>query len=197
MSASPVELVEPLARALGMTAGLGTRSAVADGVYTGELAGPFCYGPGKVEAMTELARWEGYDLGQCYAYSDSASDLPMLARRRPPGGDQPRRQARTRIGPGRELADRRVQREDQGGGAPHHPGGGHRRASPPEVSPPACGGPGAEGPDWVTMDDAAEETDAALAIRLAVEAGQRAGRTCATRSAPRAPTRGRSWTPAT
>ena len=78
VSASPVELVEPLARALGMTAGLGTRSAVADGVYTGELAGPFCYGPGKVEAMTELARWEGYDLGQCYAYSDSASDLPML-----------------------------------------------------------------------------------------------------------------------
>ena len=78
VSASPVELVAPLAQALGMTAGLGTRSAVADGVYTGELAGPFCYGPGKVEAMTELARWEGYDLGQCYAYSDSASDLPML-----------------------------------------------------------------------------------------------------------------------
>jgi hypothetical protein len=48
-------------------------------VYTGELDGPFCYGPGKVEAMLEIARWEGLDLGQCYAYSDSHSDLPMLS----------------------------------------------------------------------------------------------------------------------
>ena len=28
--------------------------------------------------MNEIARWDGLDLGQCYAYSDSASDLPML-----------------------------------------------------------------------------------------------------------------------
>jgi HAD superfamily hydrolase (TIGR01490 family) len=78
VSASPVELVEPLARALGMTAGIGTRSQIVDGVYTGELDGPFCYAEGKVEAMQELARWEGFDLAQCWAYSDSASDLPML-----------------------------------------------------------------------------------------------------------------------
>lgn len=78
VSASPVELVEPLARALGMTGGIGTVSRIVDGVYTGELGGPFCYGPGKVEAITEIARWEHYDLTQCYAYSDSASDLPML-----------------------------------------------------------------------------------------------------------------------
>ena len=78
VSASPVEIVEPLATTLGMTAGIGTRSVVVDGVYTGELDGPFCYGPGKVEAMIAIARWEGLDLAQCYAYSDSASDLPML-----------------------------------------------------------------------------------------------------------------------
>ena len=78
VSASPVEIVEPLAATLGMTGGIGTRSVVVDGVYTGELAGPFCYGPGKVEAMAEVARWDGLDLAQCYAYSDSASDLPML-----------------------------------------------------------------------------------------------------------------------
>ena len=78
MSAAPVEIVEPLALALGMTAGLGTRAVVDDGVYTGELAGPFCYGPGKVEAIAEVAHWEGYDLTRCYAYSDSVSDLPML-----------------------------------------------------------------------------------------------------------------------
>ncbi|MBA3605233.1 MAG: HAD-IB family hydrolase [Acidimicrobiia bacterium] len=78
VSAAPVEIVEPLARSLGMTAGIGTRSRVVDGVYDGELAGPFCYGAGKVTAMEEIARWDGLDLAQCYAYSDSASDLPML-----------------------------------------------------------------------------------------------------------------------
>jgi HAD superfamily hydrolase (TIGR01490 family) len=79
VSASPQELVEPLAAAIGMTGGIGTVSAVDDtGVYTGELAGPFVYGPGKVVAIRGIAEWEGYDLNTSYAYSDSASDLPML-----------------------------------------------------------------------------------------------------------------------
>ena len=78
VSAAPQEIVEPLAHALGMTGGIGTRSQVENGVYTGELDGPFCYGEGKVEAMKNLASWNGYDLAQSYAYSDSASDLPML-----------------------------------------------------------------------------------------------------------------------
>jgi HAD superfamily hydrolase (TIGR01490 family) len=78
VSASPQEIVQPLALALGMTGGIGTRSEIVDGVYTGLLIGPFCYGEGKVEAIAEVARWEGYDLAQCYGYSDSASDLPML-----------------------------------------------------------------------------------------------------------------------
>ena len=78
VSAAPQEIVEPLAHSLGMTSGIGTRSKVVDGFYTGELDGPFCYGAGKVEAMVEIANWNGYELDQCYAYSDSASDLPML-----------------------------------------------------------------------------------------------------------------------
>ena len=79
VSASPIELVEPLAKALGMTAGIGTRSEIIDGRYTGQLVGPFCYGDGKVTAISELAEWEGFDLDKCYAYSDSASDLPMMS----------------------------------------------------------------------------------------------------------------------
>ena len=78
VSASPIELVEPLAQALGMTAGIGTRSRIVDGRYTGELDGPFCYGEGKVEAIAAIAAAEGFDLDRCWAYSDSASDLPML-----------------------------------------------------------------------------------------------------------------------
>jgi len=79
VSAAPQEIVEPLAISLGMTAGIGTKGKVEDGVYTGELDGPFCYGEGKVEAIRELAQWERLDLAQCYAYSDSHSDLPMLS----------------------------------------------------------------------------------------------------------------------
>ena len=78
VSAAPQEIVGPLAQSLGMAGGIGTRGEVVDGVYTGRLAGPFCYGEGKVEAIAELARWDGLDLAQCYGYSDSASDLPML-----------------------------------------------------------------------------------------------------------------------
>jgi len=79
VSAAPQEIVEPLAISLGMTAGIGTKGKVEDGVYTGELDGKFCYGEGKVEAIRELAQWERLDLAQCYAYSDSHSDLPMLS----------------------------------------------------------------------------------------------------------------------
>jgi HAD superfamily hydrolase (TIGR01490 family) len=78
VSAAPQEIVEPLARSLGMTGAIGTKGEVVDGVYTGELDGPFVYAEGKVAAIEQLARWEGLDLHQCYAYSDSASDLPML-----------------------------------------------------------------------------------------------------------------------
>ena len=49
-----------------------------DGLFTGELGGPFMYGEGKVEAMRRFADEHEIDLGVSYAYSDSASDLPML-----------------------------------------------------------------------------------------------------------------------
>jgi HAD superfamily hydrolase (TIGR01490 family) len=67
-----------LANVLLLEGGIGTRYEVEDGRYTGRLDGPFTYGPGKPEAMRELAASEGLDLGASYAYSDSASDLPML-----------------------------------------------------------------------------------------------------------------------
>jgi len=78
VSASPVEIVEPLARALGMTGGIGTVAEVDDGLYTGRLDGPFCYGPGKAEAIAALAERDGIDLANSWSYSDSASDVPMM-----------------------------------------------------------------------------------------------------------------------
>jgi HAD superfamily hydrolase (TIGR01490 family) len=78
ISASPVEIVSELARALDIAGGLGTESEIVDGVYTGRLAAPFCYGEGKAEVVRNLAAERGYDLSACYAYADSASDLPIL-----------------------------------------------------------------------------------------------------------------------
>jgi HAD superfamily hydrolase (TIGR01490 family) len=78
ISASPVEIVGELARALEIAGGLGTESEIVDGRYTGQLAAPFCYGEGKAEHIRKLAADRGYDLGLCYSYSDSASDLPMM-----------------------------------------------------------------------------------------------------------------------
>lgn len=78
VSASPQRLVQPLALALGMTGAIGTEGKVAGGKFTGELDGPFIYGPGKATAIEKLAGDRDYDLTRCYAYSDSVSDLPML-----------------------------------------------------------------------------------------------------------------------
>ena len=79
ISASPTEIVARLAREAGLEGGVGTTAARDEhGVYNGELEGPFCYKDGKVAVMQQLAAERGYDLAQCYAYSDSASDLPML-----------------------------------------------------------------------------------------------------------------------
>ncbi len=59
--------------------GLRDRPAPAAEVQLGKARkGPISRvvsGAGKVEAITELARWEGLDLERCWAYSDSASDL--------------------------------------------------------------------------------------------------------------------------
>ena len=79
VSAAGNDLVKALAAVLGMEGGIGTAWAVgADGKFTGEMDGPFVYGEGKVEAMKRFAEKHDIDMSASYAYSDSASDLPML-----------------------------------------------------------------------------------------------------------------------
>src|SRR4029079_8035232 len=57
---------------------LATRSTVDDeGRYTG-TTDFYCYGPNKAEAMESIAAAEGISLADSYAYSDSATDIPML-----------------------------------------------------------------------------------------------------------------------
>ena len=79
VSAAGNNLVTALAEVLGADDGIGTRYEVDEnGRFTGRLDGPFVYGKGKVDAMRVFAEQHGIDLESSYAYSDSASDLPML-----------------------------------------------------------------------------------------------------------------------
>lgn len=78
VTAASHEMAEMLAHVLALDGGIGTRSRVRDGVYTGEPEGPFTYRDGKAEAIRAVASRRGIDLGASYAYSDSESDLPML-----------------------------------------------------------------------------------------------------------------------
>ena len=78
VTAASQEIAELLAHVLVLDGGIGVRSEVKDGVYTGRPDGPFTYREGKVDAMREVAEREGFDLGESYAYSDSESDLPMM-----------------------------------------------------------------------------------------------------------------------
>ncbi|KOX05317.1 HAD family hydrolase [Streptomyces sp. NRRL B-3648] len=78
VSTSGAEVVEPIGELLGADRVVATRMVVGeDGCFTGEVE-YYAYGPTKAEAIRELAGSEGYDLDRCYAYSDSATDLPML-----------------------------------------------------------------------------------------------------------------------
>src|SRR5215212_44544 len=78
VTAASQELAEVLAHVLVLDGGVGMRSEVGDGVYTGRPGGPFTYREGKAEAIRQLAACEGIDLAESYAYSDSESDLPMM-----------------------------------------------------------------------------------------------------------------------
>lgn len=79
LSAAPQTIVDRVAAALDMTGALGTPLEVGgDGRFTGRLAGPYCSGDGRIEAVQKLAAREGYDLSDCWAYASSADDLPLL-----------------------------------------------------------------------------------------------------------------------
>jgi HAD superfamily hydrolase (TIGR01490 family) len=77
VSASSEAVVRPIAAMLGADHVIASRLATAEGRYTGELE-YYAYGPEKARAVVELAEARGYDLAACSAYSDSATDLPML-----------------------------------------------------------------------------------------------------------------------
>lgn len=77
ISASATQLVEPIAAELGVDQVVATELEIRDGRFTGEILF-YNKGDAKADAIDYLAATHGYDLALSYAYSDSATDIPML-----------------------------------------------------------------------------------------------------------------------
>ena len=67
-----------IANRLGFTGALGSRAEIKDGAYTGAMSGALLHGKEKAIAVQDLAKRTGLNLEDCYAYSDSNNDLPLL-----------------------------------------------------------------------------------------------------------------------
>lgn len=72
-------LMELLAKHLGATGYIANRLEIKDRFATGKLLRPVVAGPEKARLIREHARAHGHDLDECFAYSDSYSDVPMLS----------------------------------------------------------------------------------------------------------------------
>jgi HAD superfamily hydrolase (TIGR01490 family) len=77
VSASLIDLVEPLALRLGLDGAIASRAETRHGRYTGR-AETFLHGPAKAEAVRRYAAAHDIDLAASSAYTDSRSDLELL-----------------------------------------------------------------------------------------------------------------------
>jgi HAD superfamily hydrolase (TIGR01490 family) len=71
--------VRPLARHLGIDEYVTNRLEFVDGKATGRLLPPVMAAATKASWIRVYAEKEGLNLSECYSYSDSMSDLPMLS----------------------------------------------------------------------------------------------------------------------
>lgn len=78
VTAAPEDMATVISERLGFTGAIGSKAAIVDGHYTGEMNGPLLHGKEKAQAIREIAEKRGFDLTQCFGYSDSNNDLPLL-----------------------------------------------------------------------------------------------------------------------
>ena len=77
VSASEQNLVQMIAREMGIEHVVATELEVADNKFTGRILN-YLKGPAKAEAIRAIVEEQDIDLASSYAYSDSATDIPML-----------------------------------------------------------------------------------------------------------------------
>ena len=72
-------VLQQVAKYLGADEVIGNRLEMKAGIATGKLLKPVVAGPEKARLIREHAKVKGYDLAECFAFSDSYSDVPMLS----------------------------------------------------------------------------------------------------------------------
>jgi len=72
-------VLEHLVKYLGASALIANRLEFKAHYATGRLLRPVVAGPEKARLIREHAKDNDYDLAECFAYSDSYSDVPMLS----------------------------------------------------------------------------------------------------------------------
>ena len=78
VTATPQLVADVIAERLGLTGAIGTKVEALDGVFTGDLDGHVLHGDEKAIVSREFAAARGADLADCWAYSDSSNDIPLL-----------------------------------------------------------------------------------------------------------------------
>jgi HAD superfamily hydrolase (TIGR01490 family) len=78
VTAAPEDMAVLIAKRLGLTGALGSKAEIENGTYTGRMNGALLHGKEKAIAVTELANEKGFNLSECFAFSDSNNDLPLL-----------------------------------------------------------------------------------------------------------------------
>jgi phosphoserine phosphatase len=73
------EVIDPVARQLGLDHWRANRLAVADGLLTGDVVPPVVDAAAKAAALREWAEDAGIPMAQTVAVGDGANDLPMMA----------------------------------------------------------------------------------------------------------------------
>jgi HAD superfamily hydrolase (TIGR01490 family) len=72
-------ILQKLGEHLGGCTLICNRLEIRNNVATGKLLTPVVAGPEKARLIRKHARERGYELDDCYAFSDSYSDVPMLS----------------------------------------------------------------------------------------------------------------------
>ncbi len=78
VSGSTRFVLEPLAAHLGVKHMLCTQLESRDGLFTGRVVRPICFGEGKIYWIQQLIERESVDLARSWFYTDSITDVPLL-----------------------------------------------------------------------------------------------------------------------
>lgn len=78
ITATPQLVAQVIADRLGLTGAIGTRVQALDGVFTGALDGHVIHGDEKAAVALRFITERQANLADCWAYSDSSNDIPLL-----------------------------------------------------------------------------------------------------------------------